>query len=76
MSARERQRLGRKDVSKAANPLTRMTWHERRAIHLLKNLNPGQLDLFVGWQKKCIRLGVTPSAEDAFDYLNELKRAA
>jgi hypothetical protein len=75
MSLRERQRLGRKVIARPVNPLTRMSWHERRAIHLLKSLGPEQLELFVGWQRKCIRTGVTPSAEDAFDYLNELKAA-
>jgi hypothetical protein len=76
MCARERQRLGRKEAPKPSNPLTRMSWHERRAIYLLKSLGPEQLELFVGWQRKCIRLGVIPSAEDAFDYLSEMREAA
>ena len=76
MSLRERQRLGRKVVARPVNPLARISWHERRAIYLLKSLGPEQLELFVGWQRQCVSKGFTPSAEDAFDYLNELKEAA
>jgi hypothetical protein len=80
MPKRERSRRGSRRGGLATSALRRsrggMDWHERKALRLIKTLSPEQLELFIGWQKKCIRLGVMPSAEDAFDYLSELKEAA
>jgi hypothetical protein len=53
-----------------------MDWHERKALRLIKALNPEQLELFIGWQRNSVRLGITPTTEDVFDYLSELKEAA
>lgn len=77
MSRRERVRRGSRRGGLATSALRRSAsdWFMKRALRLARSLPPEQLALFVDWHHRSVQVGVTPSAEDAFDYLNELKAA-
>lgn len=54
----------------------RRDYMERMVPKMEASLGPRQLELFRGWQLRCVKLGVPVTPEEKFDYLSELTEAA
>lgn len=44
-------------------------------LRLVKRLAPYQLELFEGWKRRCVRLGVPLTPEEKYSYLSDLLAA-
>jgi hypothetical protein len=44
-------------------------------LRLVKRLTPYQLELFEGWKRRCVKLGVPLTPEEKYSYLSDLLAA-